>query len=185
MQRGGYMEYKRMSMWFAELPAQEENNGVQQGGRPVIIIQNDIGNLYSPTVLVMVGTRKQKNNQPTHVKLDTKCGLKEDTVFMAEQQLTIPKSKLMFYIGNVPAAKVYDIERALKIQAGLLEPFDLGHVQEIIGSIMDLDTMPGTEKIKRIRDRQIKELDRYCTEYGYDYETLLNKYYRRRGVMCG
>jgi mRNA-degrading endonuclease toxin of MazEF toxin-antitoxin module len=181
------VEYERMKIWFAKLPNQEENNGVQQGGRPVIITQNDIGNLHSTTVTVMVGTKRIKNNQPTHVKLDTKCGLKEETVFMAEQQMTINKSQLMFYIGEVPANKVPEVERALKIQAGLMEPFNIGYVREMIDAIMEIDSLYSSEtnKIYKIRDIQIKELDRYCSEFGYDYETLLNKNYGRRGVMCG
>ena len=174
-------------MWFADLPIQDENNGVQQGGRPVIITQNDTGNLHSPTVTIMVGTKKQKRDMPTHVKLDTKCGLKEETVFMAEQRTTINKSKLMFYIGMVPENKVHEVERAIKIQDGLMEPFNIGYVQEIIDAIITIDSMLSTEtnKIYKIRDIQIKELDRYCSEFGYNYETLLNKYYRGRSVMCG
>jgi mRNA interferase MazF len=181
------VEYLRTSIWFANLPMQEENNGVQQGGRPVIITQNDIGNLHSTTVTVIVGTKRQKKDMPTHVKLDTRCGLKEETIFMAEQQMTINKSQLMFYIGMVPGNKMNEVDRAIKIQAGLIEPFNIGYVREIIDSIMAIDSLYSSEtnKIYKIREIQIKELDRYCSEFGYDYETLLNKHCRERGVMCG
>lgn len=176
-----------MNIWFAELPLQEENNGVQQGSRPVIIIQNDIGNLHSPTVLVMVGTKKQKNNLPTHVKLDSKCGLSTETVFMAEQQMTISKSQLKFFIGNVPKNKVHEVERAIRIQDGLMEPFNIGYVQETINAIMEIDGIISseTEMLIKVRDRLIKELEEYCSGFGYNYETLLNRFYIQRGVMCG
>lgn len=173
-------------MWFANLPDQEDE-GVQQGKHPVIIKQNDIGNWNAKTVTVIIGTSKVKNNQSTHVKLDKSCGLKEDTVFMAEQQRTINKSRLLFYIGMVPENKIHEVERAMKIQDGLLEPFNIGYVREMIDAIITIDSLYSSEtnKIYKIRDIQIKELERYCSEFGYDYETLLNKNCKGRGVMCG
>lgn len=180
-----------MDIWFAELPMQEGNNGVQQGGRPVIITQNNTGNLHSPTVTVIVGTTKNKNNQPTHVKLDKRCGLKEDTVFMAEQRMTINKSKLLFYIGRVPGSKQKEIERAIKIQEGLLEPFDEDYILELIADIIEIDNFFSkynvTEKESNIRLRRIKELKHYCDEYGYDYKIILEKYYQYPAEvsMCG
>ncbi len=82
-------------------------NSEQGGVRPVIIIQNDIGNKYSPTVLILPITSEiKKENLPTHCILhkSLKNGLKVDSMVLAEQIRVIDKSRLLDYIGHLDNA---------------------------------------------------------------------------------
>ncbi|NMI04802.1 type II toxin-antitoxin system PemK/MazF family toxin [Paenibacillus sp. SZ31] len=111
-------QYRRYDIWFAEL-SNSSNGSVQKGRRPVLIIQNDIGNRYSPTVQVASVTTAKKKGMPTHVNLDaTECGLRTDSIAMMEQVSTISKDQLMWRIGSVPEEYVPMLDRAGMIQFG-------------------------------------------------------------------
>lgn len=93
----------------------------QNGVRPVLVIQNDIGNRYSPTVIVAAITgRSRKKHLPTHVRLDgAACGLFRNSIVLLEQIRTLDKSRLREYMGNVGADKLEQIDRALRISIGV------------------------------------------------------------------
>ena len=94
--------------------------GSEQGGeRPVLIVQNNIGNRYSPTVIVLAITSRvgKKRYQPTHIQIECN-GLSTDSVVLVEQIRTIDKSRLMEYVGNVSKEKMDNIDKALKISVG-------------------------------------------------------------------
>ena len=99
--------------------------GSEQGGvRPVLIIQNDMGNKYSPTVIAAAITSQTgKNRLPTHIELGGEaCGLKADSVVLAEQIRTIDKSRLKEKIGHIDDNKIIDkINNALGVSFGLEE----------------------------------------------------------------
>ena len=85
------MIIKRGDMFYADL---SPVIGSEQGGiRPVLIIQNDMGNKYSPTVIAAaITSQTNKTKLPTHIEIDSeKCGLKNDSVVLAEQIRTIDK----------------------------------------------------------------------------------------------
>ena len=95
------MVIKRGDMFYADL---SPVIGSEQGGiRPVLIIQNDTGNKYSPTVIVSaITSQMNKNKLPTHIELDSEeFGLKSDSVVLAEQIRTIDKSRLKEKIGHI------------------------------------------------------------------------------------
>jgi len=95
------MVIKRGDMFYADLSPVV---GSEQGGiRPVLIIQNDTGNKYSPTVIVSaITSQMNKNKLPTHIELDSEeFGLKADSVVLAEQIRTIDKSRLKEKIGHI------------------------------------------------------------------------------------
>ena len=95
--------------------------GSEQGGtRPVLIIQNDVGNSFSPTLICAAITTRKKGNLPTHVELGTQYGLSKESVLSAEQPRSIDKSRLLHYIGHVDNAKMREVNRALAISLGLL-----------------------------------------------------------------
>ena len=75
---------------------------VQSGIRPVLVIQNNIGNDNGPTTVVAtISSVLKKLNQPTHILLDTSCGLKEESIVMLEQVRTVDKAnELIEYIGR-------------------------------------------------------------------------------------
>ncbi len=95
--------------------------GSEQGGvRPVLIIQNDTGNLYSPTVIVAAITgRNKKPNMPVHVAITAgESGLPMDSVVLTEQVRTLEKSRLTDYLGRLTDSAMARIDRALERSLG-------------------------------------------------------------------
>ncbi len=96
--------------------------GSEQGGqRPVLIIQNNIGNRYSPTVIVLALTSQiQKARLPTHVFIPCDGhGLEKDSVVLAEQMRTLDKRRLKEKIGVLKPEFMQDVSRAVMISLGL------------------------------------------------------------------
>ena len=114
------MVIKRGDMFYADLSPVV---GSEQGGvRPVLIIQNDIGNMHSPTVIAAaITSQRGKNKLPTHIEINSEGnGLKSDSIVLAEQIRTIDKSRLKEKIGHVDDDKVMDrINNALGVSFGL------------------------------------------------------------------
>ena len=113
------MVVKRGDMFYADLSPVV---GSEQGGvRPVLIIQNDTGNKYSPTVIAAAITSQLgKNKLPTHIELGSEeFGLKSDSVVLAEQIRTIDKSRLKEKIGHINDLNVMNrINNALGVSFG-------------------------------------------------------------------
>ncbi len=112
------MEIKRGQIYYADLsPVQ----GSEQGGhRPVLIIQNDIGNKYSPTTIIaIITTRKTKANLPTHIWLNSECGLPKESMVECEQIRTIDKKRLKQFMGTVSKEIIEEIDKGLKISLGV------------------------------------------------------------------
>lgn len=118
------MKILRGDLYYADLTPVV---GSEQGGvRPVLIIQNDVGNRYSPTVIVAaVTSRIGKRVLPTHAPLPANhSGLKEDSVILLEQVRTIDRSRLKEYIGHLEPAVMQSVDKALAVSIGL--PFVTG-----------------------------------------------------------
>ena len=94
--------------------------GSEQGGvRPVLIIQNDIGNKYSPTVIIAAITSQiNKAKLPTHIELPSAYGLVKDSVILLEQIRTLDKRRLKERIGELPPATMHRVNRAILISLG-------------------------------------------------------------------
>lgn len=116
------MIIKRGDMFYADLSPVV---GSEQGGiRPVLIIQNDMGNRYSPTVIAAaITSQTNKSKLPTHIEINSKdCGLKNDSVVLTEQIRTIDKSRLKEKIGHIQDEKIINqINNALGVSFGLEE----------------------------------------------------------------
>ena len=114
------MVIKRGDMFYADLSPVV---GSEQGGiRPVIIIQNDIGNKHSPTVIAAAITSQTgKNKLPTHIEIGSQNnGLKSDSIVLTEQIRTIDKSRLKEKIGHIDDEVVMEkINNALGVSFGL------------------------------------------------------------------
>lgn len=92
----------------------------QQGTRPVLIIQNDVGNEHSNTVIVAMITGKAKKPLPTHVSINnTECGLPENSVVMLEQIQTLDKQRLGSFVGYVSADVMNRIDKAALCSLGI------------------------------------------------------------------
>lgn len=104
-------EIKRGQIYLADL---NPLKGSEQGGiRPVVVIQNDIGNRFSPTVIVAAITARIKKNMPTHAKLRS-TGLLRDSIALLEQIRTIDKCRLIEYVGEVSKTEMNGIAEALR-----------------------------------------------------------------------
>ena len=97
--------------------------GSEQGGiRPVLVVQNDVGNKYSPTVIVLAITGQvNKNHLPTHVPVASGgTGLQKDSVVLAEQIRTLDKRRLREKIGSLRPEVMQQVTRAMSISLGLM-----------------------------------------------------------------
>jgi mRNA interferase MazF len=112
---------KRGDVYFADLSPVV---GSEQGGvRPVLVIQNDIGNRFSPTVIIAAITAQiQKAKLPTHVEIDAKrYGFERDSVILLEQIRTIDKQRLTDKITHLDDEMMEKVDDALQISLGLIE----------------------------------------------------------------
>ncbi|UOQ46562.1 type II toxin-antitoxin system PemK/MazF family toxin [Halobacillus salinarum] len=115
------MIVKRGDVYFADLSPVV---GSEQGGvRPVLILQNDIGNRFSPTVIVAAITAQiQKAKLPTHVEIDAaKYGFERNSVILLEQIRTIDKQRLTDKITQLDDPMMQRVNEALQISLGLID----------------------------------------------------------------
>ena len=113
------MLIKRGEIYFAQL---NPVIGSEQGGiRPVLVVQNDIGNQYSPTTIVLAITSQiNKAKLPTHVELKAaKFGLDKDSVILGEQIRTIDKARLKQRIAFLDEELMAKVDQALEISIGI------------------------------------------------------------------
>lgn len=120
------MNIKRGDIYYADLSPVV---GSEQGGvRPVLIVQNDIGNRYSPTVIAAAITSKlSKNRLPTHIDIigcAQDFGLSRDSVILLEQIRTIDKRRLKEKMGHIDRAIMAQVDGALGVSFGLTERED-------------------------------------------------------------
>lgn len=109
---------KRGDMYYADLSPVV---GSEQGGiRPVLIVQNDVGNKYSPTVIALAITSQvNKSKLPTHIELNSQdYGLSKDSVILAEQIRTIDKTRLKDRIGHIDDDLMNKVNEALGVSFG-------------------------------------------------------------------
>jgi len=111
---------KRGDIFYADLSPVV---GSEQGGiRPVLIIQNDVGNRYSPTVIAAaITSRLTKSKLPTHIEVDASdYGLAKDSIILLEQIRTLDKRRLKERMGHLDGMLMDDVNKALYISFGLV-----------------------------------------------------------------
>ena len=114
------MTVKRGDIFYADLSPVV---GSEQGGiRPVLIVQNDVGNKYSPTVIAAAITSQRfKTQLPTHIQVDAQdCGLSKDSIVLLEQVRTLDKQRLKERMGNLGERDMIRVNRALSVSLGIL-----------------------------------------------------------------
>ena len=112
-------QYSRGDIYYANM---EPHVGSEQGGeRPVVVLQNDMGNKHSSTLIIATLTSKvdKKLNLPTHVLLDQNPGLKVPSIVQLEQIFTIDKRRVQRFAGQASSEEMDRIEAALKISLGM------------------------------------------------------------------
>lgn len=113
------MTIKRGDIYYADL---SPVIGSEQGGiRPVLIVQNDVGNRYSPTVIAAaITSQRDKTNLPTHIRVDAGgCGLAKDSIVLLEQIRTIDKQRLKERMGSLDLPSMDKVDKALSVSFGL------------------------------------------------------------------
>ena len=110
------MKVKRGEVYFANL---DPVIGSEQGGiRPVVIIQNNIGNAHSTTTIAAITTNNKHSRMPTHVRLRSNSEPLRDSVAMLEQLRTLDKSRLISYVGTLSEKTMKKIDDAFLISIG-------------------------------------------------------------------
>ncbi len=115
------MTIKRGELYYADLSPVV---GSEQGGvRPVLVVQNDVGNKYSPTIIAAAVTSKiNKAKLPTHIELPIgDFGLQKDSVILLEQIRTLDKRRLKERIGELPEITMSKVDKAILISLGFIK----------------------------------------------------------------
>ena len=109
------MLIKRGDIFFADLRpcVGSEESGI----RPVLIVQNDVGNKHSPTIIVIPLSTAKKKKLPVHIKIDEI--MPKTSIALAEQIRTIDKSRLREYVGTLDIAIMSEIDKILRISIGI------------------------------------------------------------------
>lgn len=176
-------EIRRGDIFYADL---NPVRGSEQGGlRPVLIVQNNIGNRHSPTVIIAPITSKlKKNSLPTHVGLPLDIGLPAKSMALLEQVRTIDKSRLGSYIVSLDDDLMDYVDDALGVSLALDDPTQEEHPDEMTICLCPTCAAQfynSTDHIIRRVDplRDLKDDCTYCqVRQGYDY--LIKKVDKRK-----
>lgn len=118
------MKIKRGDIFYADLSPVVGSE--QDGIRPIVVIQNNVGNKYSPTIIGIAITSKLKSDIPTHIHIDgSKYGLEKNSVILAEQIRTLDKSRLKEKVGCLDKETLDSVKKAIEISFGLRGNVDL------------------------------------------------------------
>ena len=167
--------YLRGQLYYADL-----SKGVgseQEGYRPVLIIQNDVGNKYSPTVIVAAVTSKVgvKPKLPTHYFIEANTvGLTAPSIVLLEQLRTLDKRRLERYIGRVDSCHIREINRALAVSVGLMEEMPENLIMCLCPTCANNFYGTGSYFLRRVNtDSSEKDICTYCGQRrGFDYEVV-------------
>ena len=112
------MKIRRGDIYYADL---SPVIGSEQAGiRPILVVQNDVGNKFSPTIIGIAITSKQKAKLPTHIEIEgTKYGLDKDSVILAEQIRTLDKRRLKERVGRLDKETMEKVKKAIEISFGI------------------------------------------------------------------
>ena len=181
-------QYFRGEIYY--IHAQPVVGSEQAGGRPGIIVSNDMGNEYSRTVEIVFLTTKDKKPLPTHIKIDDykRAGLNKESQILAEQIITVSKEQVGEYIGSLEQGTMDKLNRALSISLELVNKResveietakkianDINKIDEFVKMWLDYnsDITPIQVQMSE-RERKIKTLVKYATDKGLDYRNYYN-----------
>ena len=175
---------KRGDIYHADL---DPVFGSEQGGyRPVLVIQNNIGNKYSPTVIVAAITSKEKMKLPTHIAVPEMEGLEKDSVVLLEQLRTLDKRRLENYVCTLDRTEMEKINKAIRRSTGIPKiiekPLVVSLCRVCAGNFYDV---PG-HYIRRVNPEQrYKDTCMFCNvRNGYDYYTRKKEQVARKSQVC-
>ena len=158
--------FKRGDMFYADMP---QGVGSEQSGyRPVIILQNDVGNKHSTTVIVapLTSISNTKAKLPTHYVMRAENGLEKPSIVLLEQIHTIDKQRLQKYIGKASDKALAGIEYALAISLGFIDPVTKTTEIGLCGTCKDLLSHAGAFSIEG------KKITCACSRCGFPKGTV-------------
>ena len=169
--------YSRGDMYYANL-----GKGVgseQEGYRPVVIIQNNVGNRFSPTVIIAAISSKVgvKPRLPTHYFIDSEDGLELPSIILMEQLRTIDKHRLGKYIGHLKPHHIDGMNRALAVSIHLNQKQKSSLTMCLCRTCADNFRSTGAYSLRRINPhRAEKDICTYCNQrQGVDYEVISHR----------
>ena len=158
--------FKRGDMFYADMP---QGVGSEQSGyRPVIILQNDVGNKHSTTTIVapLTSVSHAKAKLPTHFIMKAENGLEKPSIVLLEQIHTIDKRRLQRYIGKASDKALAGIEYALAISLGFIDPVTKTIEIGLCSTCKDLLSKAGAFSIES------KNIACTCSRCGFPSGTL-------------
>ena len=164
--------YLRGDMYYADL-----GKGIgseQEGYRPVVIIQNNVGNKHSPTVIIASITSKRdaKAKLPTHYLIGAEDGLEMPSLVLWEQLRTIDKRRLSSFIGHLSEKHIQGINHALAVSVGLIESIPNKLILCLCRTCAENFYGSGAFVLRRVNaDQTEQDTCTYCnSRKGFDYE---------------
>jgi len=157
---------KRGDLYYADLPLNGKNSHIQTGIRPICVLQNNVGNMHSPCIIVSALTTSTKKSKiPTHVLIKSEDinGLKMDSLCLCEQVMTLDKSSLLDKIGKCSSEDMKNIDKALRVS------LDLKLESKTI--IKEVNTYRSNERPERLDIERCQGLAQAIRKM----ETLINK----------
>lgn len=168
---------KRGDIWLVDIPKLKDEDKVkrslQKGKRPFLVTSNDPCNIHSRVINgVSLTSSETKATLPTHVEMGLECGLMYNSLALCEAPTSVDKIDLIKKIGEWTEGKRLEIEKALKIQSGLLPPFDINFIEKKkfnIRKSKELYDVSKHEDFYKMYLIALDELKRYCNDYCVDY----------------
>lgn len=176
---------RRGSVYMCDLGIGEDS--LQGGKRPVVVIQNNKGNQYSPNVCILPISSRCKFKSFLHILLEKDLGFEKNSWIFAEMPMTISKRRFFYNtipykITTLPEEKMKMIQYALEKQLGF-QPlmFDEGKAFSMIEHIKSLQQNIKVKKSNNlvdILDDKVAELIEYCNKYRKNHRVIINEYNR-------
>ena len=178
---------KRGEVYLVDLGKENKVGSEQTGIRPVIIVQNEIGNKFSPTIIVAtITSQTQKKRMPTQVLIGKESGLLTNSMAMMEQLLVISKERLGKHIGTAPNNIMEEIDKALKVSLEL-EKIERKEIQEAKRKAKLIEDMDNVIKAWLDMSRDVSEIYDFISErqarvndlksYCENFQLLYTNYY--------
>lgn len=177
----------------------EKEGSLQRGLRPVVVVQNNVGNKFSPTVIVAVITSQIKNNQPTQVNIKNyeEAGLKAPSKILTEQLKTIDKNFLLDYIGKLDGDTMKELDKALVVSIGTastkprwvemiekkVKRINFKELQIYDVKVSGYSNGGYYEKLNNELKEMLGELKYICSQKGVDYKGFYTSYEEMRKVI--
>ncbi len=197
-----FLQEKEINDWKSWFPKRGEifscdlgfnMDCIQSGIRPVLVIQNNVGNTHSSSTVIIPISSKRKFSPKIHIHIEKEFGLKECSYALAEQVTTITKRRFFhngfpWKICKLPEFKMLEIQYALEFELGF-EPlmFDEDKVFKMIEHIKILENNIKTKQSKdliNILNQKVDDFFMYCKKYNKNHKIIFNEYNKIQNYTC-